>query len=198
MGPERRVDPELTRVAADLNRWMNDVSVPYAFVGGFAVAFLGEPRATGDLDAVMAVSDDRLKEVVASGARHGFFARREDALEFAESSRVLLLVHQPTGVPVDLSLAGTSLELEAIELATHQLVGDQHLPIPPPEHIAVMKALARRPRDVRDIEGLLDRHPHLNLAQIRSLLGELAEILEDPGLLEDFDTLVERWRASHP
>jgi len=60
-----------------------------------------------------------------------------------------------------------------------------------------MKALARRPRDVADIEGLLDRHPDMNLEQVREMLGELAEILEDPTLLEDFDGLVQRWRDSH-
>jgi hypothetical protein len=37
----------------------------------------------------------------------------------------------------------------------------------------------------------------MDLEQVREMLGELAEILEDPTLLEDFDGLVQRWRDSH-
>ena len=105
--------------------------------------------------------------------------------------------HTQTNVPVDVALAGTRVEMEAIERSQRRNILGITVPIPPPEHITVMKALARRPRDIADIEGLLDRHPDMDLEQVREMLGELAEILEDPTLLEDFDGLVQRWRDSH-
>jgi hypothetical protein len=78
----------------------------------------------------MVANDDRLPEILETGIRHDFRGRREDFLEFAAFSRVLLLVHDPTGLPVDLSLAGTTVELEAIELATRQSFGWQTVPFP--------------------------------------------------------------------
>jgi hypothetical protein len=60
-----------------------------------------------------------------------------------------------------------------------------------------MKALARRPRDVREIEGILERHTDMDMARVREMLGQIAEALDDPSLLTDFDALVARARRPH-
>ena len=41
--------------------------------------------------------------------------RIENADEFARNNRVLLLKHQETGIPVDISLGVLPLEIEAVE-----------------------------------------------------------------------------------
>ena len=115
MDPESVVTPLLREVAAALDHWLVGAAVPYTFVGGFAVALLGRPRATGDVYAVAAVNDDRLEELAALGAAFGFIAREHDLVPFARQFRVLRLVHTQTNVPVDVALAGTRVEMEAIE-----------------------------------------------------------------------------------
>jgi hypothetical protein len=197
MDPESVVTPLLREVAAALDHWLVGAAVPYTFVGGFAVALLGRPRATGDVYAVAAVNDDRLEELAALGAAFGFIAREHDLVPFARQFRVLRLVphaDQRAGGCRSCGHSGRDGGNRALATAKRPR---ETVPFPPPEHITVMKALARRPRDVADIEGLLDRHPDMDLEQVREMLGELAEILEDPTLLEDFDGLVQRWRDSH-
>jgi hypothetical protein len=176
---------------------MSAEGVPYAYIGGFAVAFQGVPRATQDIDAVILINDDRLDDFFPSGAGFGFRGRDEDALAFARRYRVLRLQHLVSNIPVDVSLAGISIEIEAIQAAEHLSAGDLSVPFAPPENLVAMKAVARRPRDAADIEGLLDRHPDLDLERVRTALGEIGEILDDSSLLMDFDALVQRWRASH-
>lgn len=57
-----RLDASLREVAAALS----EAGIPWALVGGFAVSLLTEPRATQDLDLLVAPDDwDRVREALA-------------------------------------------------------------------------------------------------------------------------------------
>ena len=58
------------------------------------------------------------------------------------------------------------------------------------EDIVVMKALALRPRDVADIEGILDAVPDLALDAVRRDLRMLSESLEGPDFLSELERIV--------
>ena len=57
-----------------------------------------------------------------------------------------------------------------------------------------MKAVARRPKDIADIEGLLTTNPDLDLDHIRHHLREFSSVLEMPEIQEDFERLLRRKR----
>ena len=101
---EPQLPQSFLRVLASLTEWFKDQHVSYALIGGAAIGFLGQPRATQDLDAVTWLDLSETTEFVKSGVGFGFFPRISDPIEFAIKSRVLLLQHNPTKIDVDISL----------------------------------------------------------------------------------------------
>jgi len=180
------------------NRWIAAARGRHTFIGGLAVAFLGHARVTQDIDAVAVLNEEHLDEFLRLGEQFGFNGRDDDTLAFAPQYHVLKLVHVPTGVRFDLSLAGTDFELQAIENASTVEVSGIVLPLPQPSDLVVMKAFAGRDRDIRDIHGVLDRHPEVDLKTVRTWLVGLTNLLEDDRAVRDFDEMVRRRRRRPP
>ena len=59
-----------------------------------------------------------------------------------------------------------------------------------------MNAIALRPRDVADIEALLEAHPHLDLQRIRTLLRVFTDALETDDFAAEFERLLAHQRRS--
>jgi hypothetical protein len=154
------------------------------------VAFLGRPRVTRDVDLVLLISEERWKGFLAAGAAFGFFPLAPDALDFARANRVLLVHHRPSGINVDLSLGAIPFEHEMLKRASRQEVEGVDVPLPTPEDLIITKAVAHRPRDMADIEGVIDAHPKLDVRRIRRWVRKFAAILEAPELLEDLEVLL--------
>src|SRR5215510_7193178 len=94
---EPQMPQSLLRVLASLTEWFKDQHVSYAIIGGAAIGFLAQPRATQDIDAVTWLDLADAATFVASGARFGFVSRIPDPIEFA-----LLLQHNQTKIDVDI------------------------------------------------------------------------------------------------
>ncbi len=56
--PERNVT--LEEVLGAAVRWLEDAGVPYALVGGLTVGVWAEPRATADVDVIVAASPEEV------------------------------------------------------------------------------------------------------------------------------------------
>src|SRR5581483_9368379 len=97
----------------------------------------------------------RCSAVLAGGRAFGFVPRVPDALTFAREARVLLLRHAPTGIDVDVALGSLPFEEEALRRARAVRVARVSVPLPTPEDLIIMKAVAHRERDLLDIDGLL-------------------------------------------
>ena len=68
---EPQLPQSLLRVLAPLTEWFKDQHVSYAIIGGAAIGFLAQPRATQDIDAVTWLDLAETATFVASGARSG-------------------------------------------------------------------------------------------------------------------------------
>ena len=124
-------------------------------------------------------------DLESSAVEHAIEPRISDALEFARSSRVLLLVHRPSGIPIDIALAALPFEEKAIRSAVERTIGDLHVPLPTVEDLIIMKAIAQRPKDALDIAALVEANPQIDVAGVTSVVREFAEALELPSLLDD-------------
>jgi hypothetical protein len=175
---------------ADLLAWWREAHVRGIVIGGLAVALLGRPRTTRDVDAVVMLDEARWPEFLAAGAAHGFGPRVADALAFAREARVLLVHHQASGIDADISLGQLPFEEQALDRAQTVDVGGLAVPIPTPEDLIIMKAVAHRDRDLADIEGILAAHAKLDVRRIRRWVRDFAGVLEMPELLEDLEALL--------
>ena len=89
---EPQLPQSLLQVLASLTEWFKDQHVPYAIIGGAAIGFLAQPRATQDIDAVTWLDLGEAAGFVKSGARFGFFPRISNPIDFVVKSRVLLII----------------------------------------------------------------------------------------------------------
>src|SRR5258706_1204683 len=185
----------LLRAIAAVQTWLDEQGVPAAVVGGIAASLLGRPRVTKDVDLVALVPESDWARLLESGRRLGFEPRAADALAFARVSRVLLLKHAPTQIELDLSFAGLPFEVEVIERASPYTVRGTTFRVASAEDIVVMKALALRPRDIADIEAIIELHPELDLARILGLLQAFTEALETYDFAAEFERILARSRT---
>lgn len=88
----------LRRVAAALAA----AEVPFMLTGSVAAAYHGAPRATIDIDLVIAASPTQLRRVVAEVLRAGLYASEEAALESHRSEGMFNLIDPSSGWKVDL------------------------------------------------------------------------------------------------
>jgi hypothetical protein len=170
----------------------DDAGVPAVVVGGVAVSLLGRPRFTRDIDALVDLQESRWPELIAAAERAGIVPRIEDALEFASRSRVLLLRHAPSQIDIDVILGGLPFERSAVEAAQPRSVGGVTVRLPRVEDLMIMKAVAQRPQDMLDLEGLIAAHPQADLTVVRQWVREFSSAAAMPSLLEDFDRLARR------
>lgn len=174
----------------DLLAWLKAERVPGVVIGGVAASLLGRPRATRDVDVVVLLPEGQGEPFLTAGASFGFIPRLEDALLFAEQARVLLVRHQRSGIDVDIALGALPFEEEVLRRAIAVEVAGVVIPLPTPEDLIVMKAVAHRPRDAVDIESILDAHAKLDLRRIRRWVGEFANAMDMPELLADLEAIV--------
>lgn len=184
---------ELEDAVRAILAWSETSRVPILIIGGVAVSILSKPRTTRDVDVVAWLPDPgEWRAFLVNAERHGIVSRIPDALEFSLKSRVLLLKHDPSGVPIDVSMGALPFEENAVRRAVLTEVGAIRIPLPIPEDLIVMKAVAHRSRDMVDIESILSAHAKLDEKWVTSTLHAFAEALDTPEIVTDFLKLLRR------
>jgi len=184
----------LLKALSNLVTWLQRDHVPGVIIGGVAASILGRPRMTRDIDALVLLEEEYWDKFLTDGAKFGFIPRLADCLNFAKKSRVLLIRHKPSGIDVDITFGALAFEKEAIARAVWLDLKKVRLPLPAPEDLIVMKAIAHRPRDLADIESLMDVHPKLNLRRVRRWVKEFSRAIEMPEILNDLENILEKKR----
>jgi hypothetical protein len=178
----------------DLLAWFQASQAPGIVIGALAVSLLGRPRMTRDVDAVVLLPPEQWDGFLRTGNQFGFVPRLENALAFAHQSRVLLLRHQPSDIDVDVSFGLLPFEQEMVRRSRPMDAGGILVPVPTPEDLIIMKAVAHRDRDLEDIAGILDTQSKIDLRRVRRWVRDFAATLEMPEILEDLEGLLSRRR----
>ncbi len=189
---------ELVAALDELRIFFEARSWSYCLIGGLAANRWGEVRHTQDVDLVVlaeigdesTVIDEMLKVFP---VRAGRFGSKAKGKSFALQNRVLLL-QTKAGVPIDVALGATGFEAEMLNRAKLVAIAGKHkFRTASPEDIIVMKAIAARAHDWRDIEGIIVRQgAQLDWAYIERWLDPLLEIMELPERREELEALRER------
>jgi hypothetical protein len=157
--------------------FLSRASVPYLIVGGVAVATIGQPRATGDVDVIGYLTMDQATALIDAAVAAGF--------EVVPDERERL---QATGTlrfskgkfQLDIILASLPFEDDARSRARkHRLFG-RLVPLPTPEDLILFKVLAGRDKDLVDAVGVARRHlPALDRRYLHAALEAVCELAED-------------------
>ncbi len=154
-------------------------------IGGVAVGFLGKPRFTVDLDAMFLASIKEIPHILEMAKQEGIEPRTDKVIEFAQKSRVLLLRHTASGANIDISLGILPFEEEVVARSIVQNAGALSVRLPTPEDLIILKAVAHRPKDLLDIQAIIESHPELDITRIEEWVKQFAEVLEMPSLWQD-------------
>ena len=186
--PERAPTTELLLALAGV---MRAAGARWYVFGAQAVLLWGRPRLSADVDATVELELADVESFLTKMQRAGFGLRISDDVEgFVARTRVLPFLHQPTGVPLDLVLAGTGLESSFMDRAVMVVREGVELPVISPEDLVVTKILAGRPRDLEDVRGVLaERARTLDIERARGDLTALEEALGRSDLVPLLDRL---------
>ncbi len=69
-----------------------------------AVSILGVPRLTVDIDALFLLSVGYFPKFLKDAKQEGFLPRTPDVEEFAKKKSVVLLIHEESGIGIDISM----------------------------------------------------------------------------------------------
>lgn len=151
--------------------WLQDTAVRGTVIGGVAASLLGRPRVTRDIDALVVLDESKWATFLAKGMTCGFVPRLADAVAFARQARVLLVRHEASGIDLDIAFGALPFEEETVRHAVWREVAGIQVPLPLPEDLLIMKAVAHRPRDMADIESILDAQPQVDLRRVSADIG---------------------------
>ena len=173
------MNPRL-EAAWEIHQFLAEHGLKYAIVGGIAVQRWSEPRFTRDVDLSVASPTSAGSADLVRLITERFPSRSAAPLDFARRTR-MILVTASNGVDVDISLALPGYEDQLF-------AGTVDYEIESPEDLIIHKAVAGRPQDVSDIQGVIYRQGEkLDTAYIRRWLAAFAEALADPEVQERFE-----------
>ena len=182
----------------DLAGWWRAEDVKGIVIGGVAASLLGKPRMTRDVDALVSLEEAHWASFLESGRGHRFIPRTPDCLEFARTSRVLLIRHDPSGVDLEVVLAGLPFEEEAIRRAVWTDVAGVRVPLASAEDLIIMKAVAHRPRDLADVEGIVASRADLDWDRVLNWARRFGDALARSDIYRFLEALRQQKDAAKP
>jgi hypothetical protein len=174
----------LTALAPILGGWGR-----WYLFGAQAVVLYGVPRVSADVDVTLALEPDDPEHFADDMRRAGFELRVSDP-EFVRRTRVMPFIHESTGMPLDVVLAGSGLEDEFLDRAAATDVGGAVVPLIEIGDLIVAKVLAGRPKDLEDARSLWRLHGgRIDVSRVRRTLRLLEEALNQSDLLPSLDAI---------
>ena len=155
-------------------------------IGGVAASLIGQARFTDDLDAMVLLSLNEIPQFLEVAENEEIEPRIPQAEDFARQNRILLLRHIPSHTDIDISMGVLPFEEEVVQRrVVHEIDETLNVHLPTPEDLIIMKAIAHRPKDLMDIQGIIQSHPDLDMDRIQDWVTQFADLLDMPELWED-------------
>jgi hypothetical protein len=180
----------LLEAARDLVTALAELSISPTFIGGMAASLLAKPRHTKDLDALILFDTADAKILLDTLTRHRFRPRFDKMVELARRARMVTVLHEPTGSVVDIALGCMPFESEVQERSTQINLAGFDIRLPSPEDLVILKAIANRPKDLEDIRNMARVYPGMDRDRIRFWVEQYAELLENPDLWSEIESLL--------
>lgn len=132
---------------------LSDNSVEYVVVGGYALAFHGAPRFTGDIDILVRPTAENARQVIVALRHFGFSELELTEQDFTAVDRVVQLGVPPMRIDLLTSIDGVDFDTASTE-AINAPIGDMIVPVIGREALIKNKRASGRPRDLADLEAL--------------------------------------------
>jgi hypothetical protein len=185
--------------AHELGVFLSEHGIDHVVIGGLAVQIWGEERFTKDADLTISSSIEEGVSPVVRLITGAYKSRVTDPVEFARKSRIIL-IETSGGMEVDISLALPGYEEDLFERAISiEFQPGEKIFVCSPEDLIIHKAIAGRPQDLHDIEGVIVRQgERLDLGYLRRWLTWFSEMLEDDQVSKRFEEALVKVGPKNP
>ena len=137
----------------DFIRLLNQKRVKYLVVGGYAVAYYGYPRYTGDIDFFVAISPQNAQKLVEVFRSFGFSNPLPDAQLFQIKGSVVKIGREPMRLEILNEIDGVTFE-ECYALRERSKIGSLRVNFIDLKSLKKNKKASARPKDLDDIEKI--------------------------------------------
>ena len=144
---------EIQQDFRDLLELFNSHKVEYIIVGGYALAFHGAPRYTGDMDIYVKPDAGNAQQIVSALDEFGFGSVGLAAADFEKPGQVIQLGVPPVRIDIITSIGGVSWN-EAFTGQVAGKYGDIQVYYLGREQFLKNKRAVGRKKDLADIEAL--------------------------------------------
>lgn len=127
--------------------------VEYLIVGGYALAFHGAPRFTGDIDLLVKADSENAKRILSALEEFGFGSLKLSEVDFTSPNNVIQLGVPPVRVDIMTSLTAVGWEKAQADRVQGNYGDTPAYFISKADFIANKRALGRK-RDLADLEAL--------------------------------------------
>lgn len=165
---------EIEDAALAFDRAMDVAGVPYVIVGGIAVMAWGQPRATRNIDTLVALEEGDVERFVEAVEDESFQVDRYAVEKAFEDRSHVTVFDRESAYHVDVKLALSPEERAEVEAAVVVPFEGGDLRIAPPEEVVAWKLKFGSPQDLLDARSILVRQgDDLDVDRLVLLAGRL-------------------------
>ena len=132
---------------------LNEHEVEFIIVGGYALAFHGAPRFTGDIDVFIKSDKDNAERILIALDEFGFGSLDIATEDFLNPNNIIQLGVPPVRIDLITSISGVTWE-EATASKETGLFGDVNVSFLGKEQFIINKRASGRTKDLADLESL--------------------------------------------
>jgi len=144
---------EVQKDFRELLELFNAHKVEYLIVGGYALAFHGVPRYTGDIDIFVKPDTENALRILKALDEFGFGSLDLKEEDFRSPNKVVQLGYPPVRIDIITSISGLSWD-EAYEERDKGKYGDVPVYYIGLNHYILNKRASGRKKDIADLEAL--------------------------------------------
>ena len=160
-------------------RALDDAHIPYMVSGGQAVLLYGEPRLTRDIDIMLGLGVEGLKQLEELTAALGLRSLVAQEKDFVTRTMVLPTIDDRSGIRVDFIFSFSPYERQALARAKKIELQGTPVTFVALEDVVIHKVIAGRARDIEDIKAMLVKNPEYDSEYIERWLQAFDESLSE-------------------
>lgn len=168
-------DNPLIESLKELCSFLEDQGIEYMLIGGLAVGIWGEPRATVDIDFLVAIGlddFDTLKHKLIESSRFVFI--HEKPMVFGKITFLRATLKSNTDISVDFLFADDDFKNESLKRKKAVQIAVFSVNITTPEDLIILKLLSGRKQDRLDAEKIIEiQKEHLDREYIKKWFKKL-------------------------
>jgi hypothetical protein len=154
----------------DFLRLLNANAIRYLVIGGYAVAYHGYVRYTGDLDLFVELSVKNAAKLVSALRQFGFDLPQLKPALFLRKGRIVRLGYEPMRLEILNQIDGVSFA-ECYRHRRRSRVGNLRINFIGLPHLLRNKRASGRHKDLADVEALTAKTAHARRARPRQRHG---------------------------